>query len=122
MYTSVKVIYGVPFTKAHADVIRSWPKDDPRHKGRDPEFIDEPEVYGFVGLPGTDDYGYPIGYVGVEMASSAVIPGCPVNLSDLDVGPSFNQRDEAWGKYDRLDPELRRAGDNPRLYLIPYES
>lgn len=36
MYTSVKVIYGVPFTRAHADVIRSWPKNDPRHKGNEP--------------------------------------------------------------------------------------
>ncbi len=120
MYTSMKVIYGVPFTKGHADVIRSWPKDDPRHKGNEP--MDDLEVYGFEQLPGRDHNDNPIGYVGVEMASSAVIPGCPVPFNELDVGPSFNQRDEACGKYDRLDPELRRAGDNPRLYLIPWES
>lgn len=120
MYTSVKVIYGVPFTKAHADVIRSWPKDDPRHKGNDP--MDDIEMYGFEQLPGRDHNDNPIGYLGVEMVSCASIPGDPVPLNELDVGPGFMDRDRAWRAYDHLDPELQKAGDNPRLYLIPYES
>lgn len=122
MYTSMKLIYGVPFTKAHADVIRSWPKGDPRHKGGDPEFIDELELYGFVGLPGLDGYGYPIGYVGAVIASCAVIPGCPVKLDELDVGPVFADRDGAWETFNHLDPELQGVGVTPGLYLIPWES
>ena len=120
MYTSIEIVYGVAFNHRHANTIRSWPENDPRHQGCYP--LEDLETYGFVRLPGLDSSGNPIGFVGIKLDSRAVIPGDPIPYDRLNIKPTEDQKSEAQKLWDNLDTELKAVGTKLQVYMIPYES
>ena len=112
----IHLIYGVPLTEGHLDVIRGWSDTE------DERYINGPRLdmrqYGFeceYNAHGSDN---DCGYCGVQVGP-AIGEGRVFDLVELtNRVPTRAQMAEAMAKFSALDADLRKVDFRLRLFVM----